>query len=156
MTEPPTPSARPPEPPPAKPPGKGLAVAGLACGILGFATCGVSALLGLVLGILALVKSGQAPGAGRVRGLSIAAVAVSGAMLLIDPAVGLPLLGLLVFFRHEIKPWITDIWDEAVEQDRNDFFDEPMEGGGPLPLRLCPAVRPVFAAVRPPAPRTPP
>ena len=51
-----------------RPNGRRLAIVSIVCGALGFATCGVSAILGLILGILALTKSGQGPAAGRARG----------------------------------------------------------------------------------------
>jgi len=119
--------------------GRRLAIVSIICGALGFATCGVSAVLGVILGIVALVKCGQGPAAERARTLAIIGIAISAIMLSIGPAVGLPFLGLLVFFRDEIKAWVTDLWDVAVEEEQDDFFNEPTEGGGPWPLRLCPA-----------------
>lgn len=45
--------------------------------------------------------------------------------LLIVGAIVLPLLGVLVFFRNELKDWVTDIWEER--RDQADDFDA---GGG--------------------------
>ena len=45
--------------------------------------------------------------------------------LLIVGAIVLPLLGVLVFFRNELKDWVTEIWDER--RDQADDFDA---GGG--------------------------
>lgn len=45
--------------------------------------------------------------------------------LLIIAAIVLPLLGLLIIFRNEIRGWVTDIWEEArgdAEADQDDFF----------------------------------
>jgi len=45
--------------------------------------------------------------------------------LLIVAAIVLPLLGLLIIFRNEIKDWVIDIWEQArgdAEQDQGDFF----------------------------------
>ena len=33
--------------------------------------------------------------------------------LLIIAAVVLPLLGLLIYFRNEIKNWVNDVWEKA-------------------------------------------
>ncbi|MCX5653377.1 MAG: hypothetical protein NTY65_01825 [Planctomycetota bacterium] len=45
--------------------------------------------------------------------------------LLIVAAIVLPLLGLLIIFRNEIKTWVTDLWKEAKQdsdQNKGDFF----------------------------------
>lgn len=45
--------------------------------------------------------------------------------LLIIAAVVLPLLGLLIIFRNEIKTWVVDIWKQAkgdADQNKSDFF----------------------------------
>jgi len=45
--------------------------------------------------------------------------------LLIVAAIVLPLLGLLIIFRNEIKDWVIDIWEQArgdAEADQGDFF----------------------------------
>ncbi len=95
-------SPRPPSPPPLSgaiaptPAGKtsGMAVASLVLGILGF--CGITALVGLILGIVAQVKIGRSGGRLRGSGLAIAGIIVSGTMLLlwlfIMPALLLPAL----------------------------------------------------------------
>ena len=40
--------------------------------------------------------------------------------LLIIAAVGLPLLGLLIFYRNEIRDWVGDMWSD-VQDDADDF-----------------------------------
>jgi hypothetical protein len=40
--------------------------------------------------------------------------------LLIIGAIVIPLLGLLIFFRDELKQWTTGIWDE-VKSDADNF-----------------------------------
>jgi hypothetical protein len=64
-------------------PGKtsGLAIASLVLGILGL--CGITAILGLVLGIVAQVKISRSGGRLKGGGLAIAGICVSGAMLLL-------------------------------------------------------------------------
>jgi len=45
--------------------------------------------------------------------------------LLIIAAIVLPLLGLLIIFRNEIKDWVVDIWKKArgdAEQNQGDYF----------------------------------
>ena len=45
--------------------------------------------------------------------------------LLIIAAIVLPLLGLLIFFRNEIKSWVNDVWTKAktnATQNESDFF----------------------------------
>jgi Flp pilus assembly pilin Flp len=45
--------------------------------------------------------------------------------LLIIAAIVLPLLGLLIIFRNEIKEWVIQIWNQArgdAEADQGDFF----------------------------------
>ncbi len=45
--------------------------------------------------------------------------------LLIFAAIILPLLGLLIFFRKEVKEWVNDIWEKAkgeADEDESDYF----------------------------------
>jgi prepilin-type processing-associated H-X9-DG protein len=71
-------------PPPAGAPGgsktSGMAIASLVLGILGF--CGITALVGLVLGIVALTKISRSGGRLSGQGMAIAGICVSGFMLL--------------------------------------------------------------------------
>jgi len=49
--------------------------------------------------------------------------------LLIIAAVVLPLLGLLIIFRNEIKTWVVDIWNRAkgeAEKGQDDFFNDTL------------------------------
>jgi len=46
-------------------------------------------------------------------------------VLLIIAAVVLPLLGLLIIFRNEIRDWVVGIWKKArgeAEESESDFF----------------------------------
>ena len=46
-------------------------------------------------------------------------------LLLIIAAISLPLLGLLIIFRKEVKEWVTDIWQrarDASDSDSPDYF----------------------------------
>jgi len=130
VTEASIPQPAPSSPPPAGTNSRRLAIASIICGALGIVTCGVSAVLGLILGIIALTRCGQGTAPGRSRGLAIAGVVVSGFMILGGAAIDLPLLGLLIIFRNEIKDWTVDIWESdyaEAEKEQDDFFGEEME-----------------------------
>jgi type II secretory pathway pseudopilin PulG len=64
----------------------GLAVTSLVLGILGLFTCGITALFGLILGIMAMVKAKQ-PGRGAPggSGIALAGVIVSAIFMLMIP-----------------------------------------------------------------------
>ena len=69
----------------------GLAIASLILGIVGPCTVGLGSIIGLILGIVGLVKIGKSAGATGGRGLAIAGIVVSGLGILLLPA----LLGML-------------------------------------------------------------
>jgi hypothetical protein len=73
----------------------GLAITSLVLGILGALTCGVTALIGLILGIIALSKIKKSQGTLGGGGLALAGIIVSAVFLLMLPifaAVFLPAL----------------------------------------------------------------
>ena len=70
----------------------GLAIAALVLGILGFCTAGVTAVVGLVLGIVALILIGRSQGRLGGSGLAIAGICVAVASFLVLPAMLLPAL----------------------------------------------------------------
>jgi prepilin-type processing-associated H-X9-DG protein len=84
----PPPAPAPLQPLPATPPPKtsGLAIGSLVCGILG--CLGITALVGIVLGIVALIKINRSGGRLGGQGIAIAGLCVSGFMLI----AGLPML----------------------------------------------------------------
>jgi len=61
----------------------GLAIASLILGPLGLFTCGIAALVGLILGIIGLVKIKRSGGQLSGDGLAISGICVSGAILLV-------------------------------------------------------------------------
>jgi len=63
----------------------GLAIASLVLGILGLFTAGLTGLIGVVLGIIALVQIGDQRGRLGGQGLAIAGVVTSGCMILLIP-----------------------------------------------------------------------
>jgi prepilin-type processing-associated H-X9-DG protein len=71
----------------------GLAIASLVLGILGIFTCGVGALVAIVLGIVALVQINKSQERLKGRGLAIAGICVAAVSLLVLPAMLLPALG---------------------------------------------------------------
>ncbi len=82
------PSAAPPPPLPAAPAEaktSGLAITSLVLGILGLFTCGVTSLVGLILGIVALVKVNRSGGRLSGNGLAIAGICVSALFVLMVP-----------------------------------------------------------------------
>jgi hypothetical protein len=69
----------------ARAPTSGLAITSLVLGILGMFSCGTTALVGLVLGIVALVKIRKSQGRMAGEGLAIAGIVASGVFLLLLP-----------------------------------------------------------------------
>jgi len=63
----------------------GLAIASLVLGILGFCTVGTTALIGLILGIVGLVKINKSQGQVGGKNMAIAGLCVSGAAILMLP-----------------------------------------------------------------------
>ena len=68
--------------PPVETKTSGMAISSLVLGILGF--CGITALVGLVLGIVALVKINKSGGRLSGQGLAIAGICLSGFMLFVS------------------------------------------------------------------------
>jgi hypothetical protein len=63
----------------------GMAVTSLVLGILGIFTCGITALIGLILGIVAIVKVENSSGKLKGFGLALAGIIVSGVFLFLIP-----------------------------------------------------------------------
>ncbi len=78
-------SPAPPLPPAAAPKTSRMAMASLVLGVLGVVSCGVTSLVGLVLGIVALVKINKSQGRLSGNGLAIAGIVVSGLFVLLLP-----------------------------------------------------------------------
>lgn len=70
---------------PAHAPTSGFAITSLVLGILGLVTCGITALPGLILGIVGLNKINKSQGRLSGSGLAIAGICVSGVFLLLAP-----------------------------------------------------------------------
>jgi hypothetical protein len=70
----------------------GMAIASLVLGLLTFPTCGVGGLLGLIFGIVAIIKISNSEGRLRGKGMAIAGISISAVFLLVSPAMLLPAL----------------------------------------------------------------
>jgi len=99
-TPPPLPSTVPPMP--AKT--SGLAITSLVLGILGLFTCGITALFGLILGVVAMVKA-KSPGRGAAggSGIALAGVIVSAIFLLMIPIFAAMLLPALAAAKQKAQ-----------------------------------------------------
>ena len=76
----------------AAPRANALAITSLVLGCLGLLTCGITSLVGLVLGIIALVRINKSGGQVGGKGIAIAGTIVSAALLLLMPIVAAMLL----------------------------------------------------------------
>ena len=85
----------PPAAPAAQPKTSRMAIASLVCGIVGPCTVGLCSVIGLILGIVGLVKIGKDSAALGGRGLAIAGIAVSGVGVLILPIL-IPMLAAIL------------------------------------------------------------
>jgi prepilin-type processing-associated H-X9-DG protein len=81
--QPPAPAPGTPPPPPPKT--SGLAITSLVLGCLGLVSCGVTSLVGLILGIIALVRINKSKGQLGGQGIALAGTIVSAAFLLLVP-----------------------------------------------------------------------
>jgi len=81
----------------------GLAVTSLVLGILGLFTCGTTALVGLVLGIVAMVRIQNSQGRLSGQGLAIAGTVVSGFFLLMAPIFAALMLPALAAGKHRAQ-----------------------------------------------------
>ena len=82
----------------------GLAITSLVLGILGMFTCGITALFGLILGVMAMVKAKQ-PGRGASggSGIALAGVIVSAIFLLMIPIFAAMLLPALAAAKQKAE-----------------------------------------------------
>src|SRR2546423_7623620 len=89
---PPRPAAMPSAAPMAAQAGKtsGMAIASLVLAILTLPTCGIGGIVGLILGIVSLVKISNSQGQLRGKGLAISGICIAGFFLLIAPGMMLP------------------------------------------------------------------
>src|SRR6185295_14038416 len=74
------------------PPRRGLAIASLVLGILGLPTIGllgVGAMVGIILGVIALVKASRAPAEYGGRGMAVAGIALAVVSILLTPFIGI-------------------------------------------------------------------
>jgi len=96
-------SAAPPPLPTAAPKTSGLAVTSLVLGVLGLFTCGLTALFGLILGIIAMVKVKNSGGKLSGNGLALAGVIVSAVFLFMIPIFAAMLLPALAAAKQKAQ-----------------------------------------------------
>jgi len=75
-----------------RPPRRGFAIASLVLGILGLPTIGlfgIGAMVGIILGVIALVKAGRAPAEYGGRGMAVAGIALAVISILLTPVIGI-------------------------------------------------------------------
>jgi len=157
-SQPPPPGAHPPGPgqapgapypPAAAPKTSGFAVVSLILGIGGLCTCGVTSLVGLVLGIIALRQVNRSGGALGGRGVAIGGIVASALTLLVG--VVLWVAGAAVYYYGDRQvTWFRDLTvhqtldmtAKALEVYRMDVGHYPTgaEGGLEALVRRPPAV----------------
>jgi len=81
----------------------GLAITSLVLGIVGIFTCGLTALFGLILGIVAMVKVKNSRGALTGNGLALAGTIVSGVALMLLPIFAAMLLPALAAAKQKAQ-----------------------------------------------------
>ena len=87
------------QPPPPKT--SRLAITSLVLGSLGLLTCGITSLVGLVVGIIALVRINNSHGQLGGKGMAVAGTSVSAALLLLMPIPAVMLLPALAKAKHK-------------------------------------------------------
>jgi type IV pilus assembly protein PilA len=83
---------RPPRPRRMAPPSKGMAIASLVLGIIGLPTAGLlglGAIIGIILGIVALVRANQTPAIYGGKGLAIGGIVANCISLALIPVIGI-------------------------------------------------------------------
>lgn len=88
----------------------GMAIASLVLGICGFVSCGISSIVGLILGIIGLGSIKKSAGQLKGQGLAIAGIAVSALGIVLMPLIGLMMAILtpaLVSARHQARSAAT-------------------------------------------------
>ena len=81
----------------------GLAITSLVLGILGLFTCGITALFGLILGVMALVKAKGSRGAVGGSGIALAGIVVSAIFLFMIPIFAAMLLPALAAAKQKAQ-----------------------------------------------------
>jgi len=102
----------PPLPNAAPPKTSGLAVTSLVLGILGLFTCGITAFLGLIFGIVGLMKIKGSGGTLSGGGMAIAGIVISGVFLLLMPFISLAMLLPVLAGAHERARTINCVSNE--------------------------------------------
>ena len=103
----------------------GLAIASLVLGIVGFCTVGIAGIVGVILGIVALVKASHEPQVDRGRGFAIAGI-VTGAvsLLMVLPLMVAILLPSLSRARELAKRTVCGVNLRAMDASLRSYVEE--------------------------------
>jgi prepilin-type processing-associated H-X9-DG protein len=116
--------------PAPQPKTSGLAIASLICGIAGFCTLGVGALVGLILGIIAILDIKKSLGQIRGMGVAVAGVIISGFILLMIPVI---VMILIPSFLIALKPGFAAAASSNISQVGEMALEYAQEHKGQLP-----------------------
>jgi len=132
-------------PPAASARTSGLAVTSLVLGVLGLFTCGITALFGLVLGIIAVVKVSNSRGALRGGGLAVAGIVVSGVFLLLLPFFTAMMLPALAAAKQKALA-VNCVSNEKILAIAIKMYADDHEGQFPPAATWCDAIKPSVSA----------
>jgi len=126
---------------PATPPSvpsktSGLAVTSLVLGVLGVFTCGLTALFGLVFGIVAMVKVSNSRGALRGGGIALAGIIVSGIFLFMIPIYAAMLLPALAAAKQKAEA-INCVQNEKLLGEALENYARGHDGKFPAATTWC-------------------
>ena len=124
-----------------------MAIASLICGILGLCTAGLGAIVGLILGIVALRAINRSQGQVGGKGLAIAGIVVSIVCIFLGAIlIGMPVL--LWLFARETSDWTKDVWEKAKENSKDSTFGGTLKEALDLPVPSIglPQYRPAWAS----------
>jgi uncharacterized membrane protein YbaN (DUF454 family) len=118
----------------------GLAVSSLVLGILGLFTCGLTALIGLVLGIIAMVKVSNSRGALRGNGIALAGIIVSGIFLFMLPIFAAMLLPALAAAKQKAQE-INCVQNEKLLVEALEIYSDNNSHHLPPAATWCDAIK---------------
>jgi prepilin-type processing-associated H-X9-DG protein len=132
---------------PAKAGASGLAIASLVLGISGMFTCGTTALIGLVLGIVAMVGVSKSRGALGGFGIALAGTIVSGIFLFMIPIYAALLLPALAAARQKAEA-INCVSNERQLAMAVRIYASQNTNHFPAAVTWCDAIKPDVGSVK--------
>jgi hypothetical protein len=125
----------------------GLAVTSLVLGVLGVFTCGLTAVFGLVFGIVAMVKVSNSRGALRGGGIALAGVIVSGIFLFMIPIYAAMLLPALSAAKQKAEA-INCVQNERQLGEALENYARGHDGHFPAAATWCDAIKTTVGSER--------